>query len=122
MGMIPRMSRNEAINRGEFYRLLDRWLRLTNEQTIGEAGVVQGRTPWVWILVGGRECRLHADTKREGVAALLDLWRASPNLEWHVVANQRGRFNKVAIGDEKIVIPGLFLYLHEPTLTADLLG
>ena len=108
------MRKDEAVSRDEFYALLDRWLRLTSEQTIGDTGTVQGRTPWVWVLAGGCVCRLHADTKREGVALLLDLWRSEPGLEWRVVANQRGRFNKLAFGEQGMVIPGLFLYLHEP--------
>ncbi len=113
MGLIPRMRKNESVSLDEFYSLLDRWLRLTQEQTIGDTGAVQGRTPWVWVLAGGRECRLHADTTRDGVAALVGLWRDEPSLEWHVVANQRGRFNKIALSSDRIVIPGLFLYLDK---------
>jgi hypothetical protein len=58
------------------------------------------------------KCRLHADATRDGISQLLRLRReAGGRLEWHVIANNRGNFNKIAFGPSKQVIPGVFLYL-----------
>ena len=119
MSSIPRMTRAEAVTQAELYAMLDQWFKTTNEQTIGDVANNQGRKPWVWVRVAGQDCRLHADTTRDGVAELLRIWRESrQRLEWHVVPNQRGTVNKIAFGSSKAPIPGVYAYLHEPALAA----
>ncbi len=113
MGSMQKMSKRDAVAADAFYGLIDAWFKTTDEATIGDAANYQGRTPWVWVNVGGQPCRLHADTTRDGVSQLLALVRdAEGPLEWHVVANGRGNFNKIAFGPAKITLPGVFLYLH----------
>jgi hypothetical protein len=112
MTSIPKMKKRDAVSRHELYRLLDGWMKTTNEETVGDVANHAGVTAWVWVSVGDHTCRLHADATREGVSKLLQMNReVDGELDWHVIANNRGNFNKVAFGDDKRVIPGIFLYL-----------
>lgn len=113
--MPAKMSKRAAVPVATFYDLLHTWLTTTNEPTIGDVDNYTGHTPWLWVTAGGHDCRLHADSQREGIATLLRLHRGTDHLEWHVVANNRGNFNKVAFGPTKQVIPGIYLYLAKPT-------
>jgi hypothetical protein len=109
---IAKMKKREAVSRDEFYELLDAWFKTTNESTVGDVVNNAGVTAWVWVRVGEHTCRLHADATRDGVSQFLHMKReADGELAWHVIANNRGNFNKVAFGSNKQIIPGIFLYL-----------
>jgi hypothetical protein len=108
------MQKREAISRRDFYELLHGWFKTTSEPTVGDVANYSGVTAWVWVQVGQHRCRLHADATRDGVAQLLEMRAAEGGeLEWHVVANNRGNFNKVAFGRDKRVLPGVYLYLDQ---------
>jgi hypothetical protein len=86
-------------------------LESNNEPQIGDVDL-QGRTPWVWIKDGVDLYNLHADTKREAVAEYLDLAKENAlELEWTIVASQKGNPTKVAFGPEKKIIRGFYLYV-----------
>jgi len=102
-GAIPRSTVTEG--RQEFTQVLSRWLRETGEPTIGDVGAYGGR-PWLRVNARGHGFHLNADSTRTGVEAFLG---RGDRTTWSVVANRRGRVNKVVIDGQPI--PGFFLYL-----------
>lgn len=53
-------------------------------------------------------------TPSAGVARYLELVREhGPDLAWHVVAGDTGTVNKIALGPEVEIIPGLYLYTDD---------
>lgn len=70
-----------------------------------------GPTDWIWVKRLGNRYYLNADTTAEGVGVYLKLvTEHGPKLAWSVVANERGRMNKVAFGPARTVIPGFYFY------------
>jgi hypothetical protein len=61
--------------------------------------------------VGGHEVVLNADTKRAAVEWFLEASRPSPGRPWRVVANRRGRINKVLPDPHGSALPGWYAYL-----------
>jgi hypothetical protein len=105
---LPRNTLETALTKAEFHRLLESFLA-TSSQVIAEKE--HGQTPWVWVKSLGGRFYLHADTTREGVDHYMRLIEELGDLlKWHVIKNERGRMNKVAFGDNKIVIPGYYMY------------
>jgi hypothetical protein len=107
----PLVSRGiECASRAEFTELLRRWFDRTSEPTIGDPGKFGGKA-WVWVRLDGQRCHLNADSTRAGIGRYLQLARElGPKLPWRVVANNRGRVNKVVIEPSGEPTPGLFLY------------
>jgi len=98
-------------DRKAFDAWLSNWYKNTNEKTVGEIGNF-GQQAFLWIEENEVKYRLNADTKREGVKEYLDLLDENNNsIKWTVVANLKGKMNKVAFGDNKIKIRGFYLYL-----------
>jgi hypothetical protein len=103
----------DAISKAEFHSRLQAWERDTQEPAVGDPAL-PGITPWLFIRDGALTFRLHADTKRAGVAEYLSLVdQSGASLEWHVVANSKGNPNAAAFGPDKIRVRGLYLYLHD---------
>jgi hypothetical protein len=90
---------------------LRRWLDESNAQTIGDTNGYHGRF-WVSADIGGHHVRIAADTTREAVRRVVDQMAAAPDQPWRVVENERGRVNKLVIGDR--IEPGWFAYLTRP--------
>lgn len=103
---IPRGTRVQG--KRAFARTLRRWLIDTREPTLGDVGAFGGK-PWLRVEVGGRGFHLNADTTRAGVARFLE---AGPEGGWQVVANRRGRVNKVVLDDGE-AISGFFFYADD---------
>ncbi len=100
-------------DRADFVELLRWWLETTEEDTVGDVGTFGGR-PWVLVETGSVRCHLNADTKRAGVRRLLELHQQhGPQLTWQVIANARGRVNRVAVGPDAEKVKGLYLYTDE---------
>lgn len=97
--------------KAELVNLLRRWLAESQEPTVGNVGTFGGR-PWLLIDVGGHRVALNADTKRLAVEAFVRDSSPDPNRPWRVVANRRGRVNKVLPGRQPL--PGWYAYLIHP--------
>lgn len=94
--------------------LLDRWLVVSNAATIGNVGAF-GASPFIRIELGEATAVLNTDTKRTAVEGYVrDVRRRGPNVAWHVIANRRGRVNKVVFREDKQATPGWFCYLTLP--------
>lgn len=93
--------------------LLTAWLRRSQMPTIGDVGSFGGR-PWLHIDVGPHEIALNADTKRAAVEEFVRASEADPNQPWRVVANRRGRVNKVLPHSDPRTLPGWYAYLSRP--------
>lgn len=108
------MTKNSNIlERQDFDLWLLNWYENTNEKTIGDIGNF-GQQVFLWVEGNGFKFRLNADTKREGVEVYLNLLKENNNsLNWSIVANLKGKINKVAFGENKIKIPGFYLYLDD---------
>ena len=96
---MERVRRGEAIPKTEFHARLRKWLKNTDEVRIGPDDV-PGVTPWIYV----RERNIyefHADVKRDAAERyLLLVDRFGDDLEWTIVANERGNENAVAYGPE----------------------
>ena len=85
--------------KSELVEVLREWLVRSRAQTLGEVGSFGGR-PWLLIDLDGEEIALNADTKRSAVEAVVRGCAAEPDSPWRIVANRRGRFNKVLPGPD----------------------
>lgn len=95
----------------ELVLLLADWLDRSPAPTIGDVDSYGGRA-WVWIALGGRRAHLNADTTRAAVRAYLDYVRShGADAGWYVVANRRGRINKVLFGPPDSDASGWYCYL-----------
>ena len=115
MSMEPARSKRAPIDRQELHRRLRAWARTAAcDDVVGDVTRNQGQAVWVWVRWQGEDYRLHADTKRSGVQAYLALVdRHGEDVEWTAVRSQQGRMTRVAVGPEREVIPGWFLYRPE---------
>lgn len=93
--------------------LLQEWLRHSSAPTVGDVGAFGGR-PWLRIEVGGHRVVLNADTKRAAVEAFVRGSAPDPEQPWRVVANARGRVNKVLPNPGADPVPGWYAYLTQP--------
>ena len=98
--------------RHELVAALREWLATSKEPTIGDTGGAFHGQFWISAHIGGHSVRLAADTTREAVQRVVDAMRYDPNMPWRVISNQRGRVNKLVIGDR--AEPGWFAYLTKP--------
>jgi len=99
--------------KAEFNGLLSDWLRVLDVKTIGDGGTFSRRATIVAELESGHTIRLNSDTKRDAVEAYVD-YAARHGLSepWPVVANQRGRRNKVTYRADGAVPRGWYCYLQ----------
>jgi hypothetical protein len=91
---------------------LRHWLDGSEATTLGDVGTFGGR-PWLYVKVDGYEIGLNADTTREAVDTFVRDPASAPEGPWRVVANRRGRINKVIPGPSPL--PGWYAYLTRPT-------
>jgi len=57
---------------------------------------------------------LNADTKRAAVERFVHASASEPDGSWRVVANRRGRINKVLPDPKGSPLPGWYSYLTQP--------
>ena len=101
----------------ELATLLRGWLNRSAQQTIGDVGTYGGRA-WIWIELGARRAHLNADTTRAAVRAYIDHVRIhGADADWHVVANRRGKVNKVLYGPPGADAPAWYCYLTDEYTT-----
>ena len=92
---------------------LRRWLSESSAETIGDVGNFGGRA-WLAADINGCEVVLNADTKRAAVEWFVDASASEPDRPWRVVANRRGRINKVLPDPKGAPLPGWYSYLTQP--------
>lgn len=90
---------------------LEAWLGRSSADTVGDTSRYKGK-PWLFIDSPAGRIRIHADTTRAGIEALVAAARTARSYDWLVVANDRGRINKVLFCEERT--PGWYAYLTEP--------
>ncbi|MHB1535641.1 MAG: hypothetical protein ACYC1D_13740 [Acidimicrobiales bacterium] len=94
--------------------LLGRWHSESDAATIGEVGRYGG-TPWLRIDLRGGLAVLNADTKRAAVDAFLEeVARHGAERPWSIIANHRGRLNKVTFDPDGAAVPGWYCYVATP--------
>lgn len=109
-GFIPRGSR--VGSKEELAKLLDAWLRSSDAATIGDVGSFGG-SPWVHVALEVHEVVLNADTKRHAVERFVHDLPGQPQ-PWMVIANRRGRINKVLPYPAAAPLAGWYAYLRQP--------
>ncbi|MQA00930.1 MAG: hypothetical protein GEU80_16690 [Dehalococcoidia bacterium] len=95
----------------ELVHLLDRWLEQSDAPTVGDVGAFGG-SACVRVELGEHTVVLNADTRRQAVEEYLrDARSRGAGASWVVVANRRGRLNKVNFRDDGADTPGWYCYL-----------
>jgi len=107
-GYLPQGRR--IAGKTELVNVLRRWLAESQAPTVGDVGTF-GRLVWLRIEVNGHEIVLNADTKRTAIETFVRDSRSEPERPWRVVANRRGRFNKVLPGPSYDSLRGWYAYL-----------
>ena len=94
--------------------LLDEWLEHEDrEATIGKPSSFGGK-PLVWVELGGDRYHLNGDSRDEGVREYLNLTREQgTDMPWQVIANTKGKVNKVAFGHPPGAIKYFYLYAKD---------
>lgn len=109
-GLLPKgehfRTRSKLITR------LQTWLEASDAETIGDVTRFP-RAPWVSFESPVGLVDLNADTQRAAIERLLGVMRTDPSAPWHVVANRRGRVNKVLFAPDDSA-PGWYAYLRQP--------
>lgn len=105
---IPRNSWDNPIkSKKELCFVLKLWLfesRNCNVNEIGDLNLYTSNTAIIHVIIDGVKYYMNRDTKRDSVERAVSIIDG----EWRVVANNRGRLNKVILGNEPI--KGLYLY------------
>jgi hypothetical protein len=110
-GHLPRGLR--LAGKAELMDVLQSWLSDSHAETIGDIGSFGGK-PWIWVDADGWTVAINADTKRSAVEAVVRDHRYGSTRPWQVVANRRGRINKVVPSPDGEPLPGWYAYLHTP--------
>ena len=100
----------------ELVALLSAWVAQTRDETLGDASRF-GRAPWVSVETPLGLMDLNADTRRSAVEAFLErARRQGGSFELQVVANRRGRLNKVVLDPTAPPLTGWYAYLRHEVL------
>jgi len=103
-------------SRTELASLLERWLRASNAVTLGDVASFGG-SPCARVELEGAHLVLNVDTKRSAVERFVEqARREGVDQPWPVIANRRGRVNKVVFRQDRQETPGWYCCLTE-TLT-----
>jgi hypothetical protein len=99
--------------REELVDLLEHWLSASSKPTLGNTGAFGG-SPWLTATTSEGVMRVNADTTRDAVEQVVHAYRGSSGAPWVVVANRRGRFNRVELSPESSTA-GWYAYLVTET-------
>lgn len=103
----------QVAGKAELVALLRQWLDESSASTLGKVGTFGGQA-WLSVDVGGRAVVLNADTKRSAVVVFVREHDDDSERPWRVVANNRGRINKVLPWPSAEPLPGWYAYLTRP--------
>ncbi|HVL40131.1 MAG TPA: hypothetical protein VM328_12140 [Fimbriimonadaceae bacterium] len=111
-----RMNEQTSFERGTHFQsraqlvaALERWVTDENDETIGDLKF--GRAPWISFDTSAGIADINADTRRDAIERMLRQTRDGQ--PWHVIANNRGKVNKVVF-DLSDSHEGWYSYLREP--------
>ena len=112
--MIRQNTRESAIRREEFHRVLQEWLDETFEQHVGDEDVHAGPA-WLWVRHGGDHYYLHARSTRAGVREYLRIARSSNgDVQWNDQPDSSSLRARVTVGDDRRTIDGFEFFRHLP--------
>ena len=97
-------------NRADFDAALASWYATARPEQWIEPGAYT-RKPSVRVDHQGVTFELKAETNREAVGRYLELLRKHRDIEWTVVPNARGRFNKFALGSPPRTVEKFWMYV-----------
>ena len=100
-------------SKADLVEVLRRWLAESHAETIGDIGRFGGKA-WISVQLPGHEIVLNADCRRDAIERFVRANASQPNTPWQVVANRRGRVNKVLPVAGSVECPGWYAYLMEP--------
>lgn len=99
-------------SKAELVKVLAEWLDSSTASTVGDIGRYGGKA-WVDLVVDGERVVLQADTKRTAISSFVaHASRRGAEQPWSVIANARGKINKVVYTTEPA--PGWYCYLATP--------
>jgi hypothetical protein len=111
-----RMTEQTSFERGTHFQsraqlvaALEHWVAEGNDETIGDLKF--GRAPWISFDTSAGIADINADTRRDAIERMLRQTRDGQ--PWHVVANNRGKVNKVVF-DQSDSHEGWYSYLRQP--------
>ncbi|MFG0247755.1 MAG: hypothetical protein ACF8OB_02620 [Phycisphaeraceae bacterium JB051] len=107
---MQQVKKDAALTKKQFHIHLQQWLKNNDEVMVGPEEVI-GCTNWIYIKDKQSIYALHADTKYPAVEQYLQLVALyGDDMEWHIVASQRGKMTAVAYGPEKRRIKPFYMY------------
>lgn len=111
-GHLPRVL--NVAGKDQLTTLLRRWYEESDAGTVGDVATFGGR-PAIALDLGDHEAVLNVDTKRSAVATYLAHADANgTDALWSVVANTRGKVNKVIFSEDPAAAAGWYVYLRQP--------
>jgi phage terminase large subunit-like protein len=112
--MITPNTRESAIRRDEFHRVLQAWLDDTFDDRAGDVDSHAG-SAWLWVRHRGEHYYLDAAATRDGIREYLRTVRTgSGEVEWQTDDSASDPRELVTIGRARTHIDGLELYRHVP--------
>jgi hypothetical protein len=112
--MLMRNTRESALRREEFHRVLQDWLDESFDDCIGEDEGHAG-SAWLWVRHGGDHFYLHAGCTRTGVREYMRAVIAGAGeVEWQVRDGTSDVRDRVAIGRAGQHIDGFDFFRHVP--------
>ena len=111
-GHVPAVTEVNGV--AEFERVLSQWVNASDRPTVGYVDAYGG-SPVIRVRVGADRFVLNLDTPRPAVRHFLATAARSggaANLHWHVIANEKGRVNKISYLANDALPQGWFVYLR----------
>ncbi|GIG30220.1 hypothetical protein [Cellulomonas marina] len=108
----PAPATEQPLTGSELVAHLHHWVTSSNSPTLADVGTFGGAAA-LHAVIGGVPVHVNADTSRSAVKALL-AESAAGTLVWRVVANTKGKVNKVTFQGDGASTPGWYCYTDEP--------
>ena len=110
-GIIERGSHLSSL--GELIETLAQWLDHSDDSRL--ADTTYGRVGWLTVDTPLGTMTINADTRRDAIESLVDAARSASGLRMNVIANRRGRVNKVTF--DNCPTQGWYAYIDPPLST-----
>jgi phage terminase large subunit-like protein len=112
--MIMHNTRESAIRRDEFHRVLQDWLDETFDDAAGDADNYAG-SAWLWVRHGGKYFYLDASATRGGVREYLRIVAGGRGeVEWQLASPTSALCDRITVGPARTSIEGFNFYRHGP--------
>jgi hypothetical protein len=107
--MIMQNTRESALRRDEFHRILQEWLDESLDECAGDELSHSGPA-WLWVRHGGNHFYLHASSTRTGIRAYLRLVGEEGGEPAWSVQETPASGDRVGVGRSCEIIEGFDLY------------